>query len=714
MYSPEIDPAIEAAQNLERQHELENQKRHEMMRIIDNSMVPTYDQLTEANQWAENLRTTAEFDAEGNVLQEAGLYPVNEQILSKIESYYDEKKWLLSEGDIDIMQAIHYPGKLSLVESIAKKSPALADKLSEEFGRLTTMEKIDKVQEIKSDALALTRLNTAVRKGISDRGEQVPTGEHATDVRRQRSPSEEQRRKIDAASNRLIDSGLSGINTEIALSEINKAAAEGRKLNFTDGTVIGMTTKQRDKLLEYYGFKKRTEDEPINPRTLSPEVTIGEHYRRLLNGSQRRPKVAARHRLEAKAKLAQRKLDQDKELPEGHALRLSGVERALLERRIAKSEKKIGKGSFFNREKYGPGVTNEVARRNQSIYTTENVKSALLRLRTERESIDSLRSTIKSGGGAAPSRALEEKILNAVHRETLTTETTPLISTLELSDEKFAEILTAISDTYDDMLQEKTSMLKPGERLKDYEIDAVYINAQLAVAREIAEAYFEAEGLDTHTSNYDAYVRGLLHTFHSYTPAVAANKLEITEQLTAPESSRFKTDLSHDELRDIKRYVSFRLDEAMQFYTDEKREKTGDPDAELTDEERATYARETVNDALEKQLHAHYDIDENDANAVNQGIEQLRQDIDTVTEIDRAEHEKTYREFYDRIEQIVAQDVVADTSDNAKGKKYAIARTKRWSEAIDMLPESQREEALNYFRQFKQSDYETRAARRKS
>lgn len=537
-HSSELDPSIEIASSIERHNHEENQRREEINRILSEERVPTYDQLLAAKEWSADLRSNGNFDNDGNLLQNDGLEPVNIDLLNQVDSYFSEEKWALGKKEMVLAVEIsHQANRINsggLLGVIEKTSPSLAKELSESLDGLGTLERIDKLEAAKSDISALVKLNAGIERGRRERGAAIP----ATDTdKRSENYSAEEKRLNDAAteeSEKLIKAGLLGINVDVALKAIEDAVAAGENIDFVSETVSGLSHSQKSKLLEHYGYKQKAAPAPeINPKTLRAVPTNGERIRRFVNGTQTKPAVTARHSIENKGKLAQRRLDADDALPDNSTLKLSDRKRSRLEKRIGKSQAKIRDGSRLNPNKYGTANKGSEVDADSQAFTRANIESSLLQLKRAKESIALQRESVNKTADGHAFDLIRNKIDSALNRSITPVSAENSGPVIALNKESFNAILEEIGKNFDEMLQDKINAAE-GRRLSDSEIESVYIESQLKLARELADLDLRGRGIDKASTQYASRVRQILEALHSYTPEDTANQNQQTSSSTRP------------------------------------------------------------------------------------------------------------------------------------------------------------------------------------
>lgn len=518
----ELDPSIEVASSIERQTREENQRRTEINRILIEERVPTYDQLVAVKDWSADLRLNGNFDDEGNLLQGDGLEPVNKDLLDQVDSYFTEERWTLGKKEMALAVEVNHQanrvGTGGLLGVIEKTSPALAKELSDSLDGLGTLERIDKLEAAKSDISALVKLNVGIERARRQRGETIPQTE--TDKQSGNYSAEEKRLQDEATkeSEELINAGLLGINVDVALKAINDAVADGENIDFVSETVSGLSHAQKSKLLEHFGFKqKAAPTAEINPKTLRAVPTKSERVRRFVNGTQKKPAVAARHNIENKGKLAQRKLDADDKLDNNSDLKLSDRQRSRLEKKVRKSQAKIRNGSLINPDVYGTGNRGIEIDADRRAFTRKNIESSLIQLRRAQESIALQRESINKSADGYAFDLLLTKIDSAFNRTVAPKAPENLGPAITLSKESFNAILEEIGKNFDSMLQDRINRTT-GRRLSNSEIEEVYIESQLKLARELADLDFKDRGVDKASTQYTSRVRQLLEAFHAYTP----------------------------------------------------------------------------------------------------------------------------------------------------------------------------------------------------
>lgn len=541
--SHEQDPAVTAALALEQERTAENDRRLEIAATISDKAVPSYDQLVAAREWATDLRQNGQFDPNGNLIQDEGLVPIDLGVLDEVDAYFADENWLLGEEERGL--AINLYGerhmarvvrkgtgpdgkpKTEVIEQLQdrnwdkiqvldKFSPDLAGFIEGKLAGLSTLKRLDKFDAIAEDAKALFRLDKAIRDDYEARG--ITDIKTATDRATEQSAADGQQEKDDISENaaELIELGLGYIDVDKAIAGIQAANSTGERLDIEE--LSGLSPKQKTALLEYFGYKAPDEKPDIDPRTLRPTLGAKEWARRKLNGSHRKPNVVKRQRLEAKSKLARMKLAADEALSNPdtiESMALSEGEKAILRGRAGVAERKIPAGSRLNPEKYGSAVTRAEQEKIRKTYSETSLVAALQELRSLQESGRLQRDILIEDEKGVAVTLMAEKLLASVERPAPQPEADPTF-TIELDDASFGEVLDAIGTKFDTLISAKQSLLPVGERLKDRDIESISVEAQIAIAKDITDAYFDANGLDKQSSSYNKYVRQTLQAFHKY------------------------------------------------------------------------------------------------------------------------------------------------------------------------------------------------------
>lgn len=500
--SPESDPAIDEATRIEydlsQRFELENQKRIELAAILAEERVPTYEQMQSALDWTSETRNTGTFDSDGNLVQHEGLVPVTEANLTDLEKYFEPARWELTPRELAVAKSItdtYHSDKLDKLKTLARVSPRFGAELSKDLAGVPTIERLNRIEAMVDDTHALIKLDLAIKR------------------------SRDASAKPGEVKDSMLEKGFFGLNTVKALHELQRD--EGlieENIRSDEETVTGMTYKQKNQVLEHFGHKEKvqkTSEKDPSFQASDAERTgalsdglrkIGisrlpsrggdrkEKIRRFVNGTENRPSVAARHKLEADITLAEGRL------AEGG---LSSSERRRLEKRAEKAKAKIASGSFINPNKYGEAVSQQGAERESETYDPKKLRDSVHKIHVERDNIED--------GNFA------RQIHAALGRES---KRPPTNTDIRFNQETFNEVLTAISDRFDRLIEIHRTIAKAGERIKDHQIDSVYVASQLSVAREIASDYFKARGMNVNETTRSKYVRQLLEAFHAYTPSV--------------------------------------------------------------------------------------------------------------------------------------------------------------------------------------------------
>lgn len=511
MQSPsfESDPAIDAAraseQDISRRFETENNKRAEISGIVAQEKVPTYDQLVSAQEWVDNVRNTATFDSDGKLVQEVGLSDLYEGDIDKIADYFETDRWELTPRELTLAKSItdtYHGNKLDKLKLLAGVSPRFGTELSKDLKGVSKTDMYDRIQTMADDTASMIKLSLAIRKS--------------------RDPSIGPNKETDKAT----DAGLFNLNVDRAVHELQKPKGPIDESTRSDEeSASGLTFVQKNTLLEHHKHKQKPHQySEIKSKFNAEEAdrsgpiseglrkvginklpsrggTRREKVRRFINGTETKPAVASRHKLETTIKLASERLE-DKDL--------SPREKERLQKRREKAEGKIRRGSRINPNKYGAAASRKGAERDSNTYDPAQLLDAAKKTKAERDSIE-------DGNFARQVHA-------ALKREASNPEIAADNIDLQLNDQSFNEVLDAIGKKFDQLLESRHSQIQPGERVKNHQIDEMYVESQLLVAKEIAEAYFSARNIKLSPVLQSRYVRQLLEAFHAYEPKTPDTK----------------------------------------------------------------------------------------------------------------------------------------------------------------------------------------------
>ena len=179
------------------------------------------------------------------------------------------------------------------------------------------------------------------------------------------------------------------------------------------------------------------------------------------------------------------------------------------------------------------------------------------------------------------------------------------------------------------------------------------------------------------------------------------------ESQLSPESSVPSTEIPTEELVGIKDKIAKVTAEMVDYVLKDTREKSGNPNAKLTEEKIAEVIKDSRDYILRKEIISRFGINQADETLEQATLEGISVLTDEIIDLTVSKAAALYAELESKIKNVVQN----DKSDTKIGLKWRNARNEAWDKEVAALPIEDRKVTLRTFRELKKEADEARIAK---